>query len=209
MSFKSPLNEPKKPAYAAVIKRTAPQLDALAQFLLLQGAFDDFACHEDKIFRRKDDSKTCFAISSAFVNCGLFGSYTVFAIDQFTVCYRYDETSKRQIETRIRETKTAPSGEPIYSGFNIPAWKFCEEFVPDQSWMSMSEFNSILESLAPTIASHKKLAQLEQEEIDRRNIKQGQAMASRQNPEASLARGIAEGVALALRSLGVTPKEAK
>jgi hypothetical protein len=143
------------------------------------------------IRKSEPESKVRYALLSSLVKIGKGSTLRcAFSVDVFVPSLASDPTTKMLVEVRTRETGRAPSGEVIHPGFMFDAWRWCEEFVPDRQWMTSSEWQTILDELAPTIARDK-------------------AWAAADNPTGHLAAGIAAGVAQALASLGIEPKQRK
>jgi hypothetical protein len=205
MSFipQKPLSKPnsRPPGVNHLVK---PKSNRQSDLEAIEMAFDILQQYE-KGYRLNGDTKNWYFILKSRVNFGPDGVYAGFFMDgPCTLSYELDENGKR-VEIRHREIGEAPDGSPIFSGFPVDCWKFCEDFTPDKSWMTISEWNALLAELAPVIARDKKNALADQEAIAERNRKMTAAAASRQNPEASLAAGIATGIAAALQNLGIQP----
>jgi hypothetical protein len=75
--------------------------------------------------------------------------------------------------------------------------------------MEASEWRGILKELAPVIALEKKITAQESADHEARRVEGAEAKLAQSNPTAHLANGIAAGVAQALASLGIEPKQRK
>jgi hypothetical protein len=127
-------------------------------------------------------------------------------IDPFTPSTASDPKTGKLITVRNRTIGQSGGGEPIYPGFFIDAWKFCLEFSPELTWMSRSEWKSILAELAPAISRDQAAAAADGEAFAITREKATQAAAAADNPTAYLGAAIALGVAEALKGLGLKQK---
>lgn len=198
---------PGSPPSGATENQNEPRLDAQER---LDQIRDQYPLATDKIWHKKSEpnSELCYAILNSHVNQSTDGPYPAFSVDGFTVTAGYDAKTKKQVEHRHRITRTAPDGSPIYSQFHIDCWKFCEEYVPDESWMTASEWKSLLKELAPVIEHDKRLAGVDRAQGLQRDAQLQRALEARTNPNKSMA----EAVVAAMTAMGLTtpkPQESK
>jgi hypothetical protein len=155
-------------------------------------------------------SKRRYAIVSQHVIIDRRGGMRCrFFIDPFIPSLASDPRTKQLVTVRNRTIGRASSGEPVFSSFPIDAWRFCEEFAPEPTWMSKSEWAAILRELAPIIDRDKTAAAADAEAFAVTREKATQAAAAQDNPSGYLGAAIAMGVASALASLGIEPKQRK
>jgi hypothetical protein len=187
-------------------------LSAEQQLGELIGQYLPVTEHEDRHWLRSSEpnSKQRFAIVGQHGAIDKRGGVRCrFTVDVFIPSTASDPKTKKLITVRNRTIGRASDGSPIYPGFQIDAWKFCLEFVPELTWMTASEWRSVLAELAPTIARDQAAAAADGHAVAVTREKAQQAAAAADNPSAHLATGIAAGVAQALASLGVEPKTRK
>ena len=154
------------------------------------------------------NSATRYSIAgNGTVVFGAGGEFLSFAVDAYEPALRLDPKTRQMKEHRVRHVGISSEGEKIFPAFSIDAWKFALEYHPDESWMTGDEYARILKEMAPILEQDRGLSDNERGIIDVRNRQLGQAAASRINPEAALAQGIAAGVAAALKNLGLTTKK--
>jgi hypothetical protein len=142
----------------------------------------------------------CYAILGSHVNQSSAGPYPSFSVDCFTVTTGYDAKTKKQVENRHRLTKTDHDGAPCYSQFHCDCWQFCGEYAPDESWMSKSEWKSLLAELAPIIEHDARLAGVDREQALQRDEQLQRATEAKTNPSKSMA----EAVVAAMTAMGLT-----
>jgi hypothetical protein len=167
--------------------------------------------YEEKHFRRNaapDSDETRFVIIGVHICGGLTpGERVRFMLDEFVPALASDPSTRKLIPVRRHKVGRAPSGEPIFPGCMVFAHDFCEQFLPDESWMAPSEWASILKELAPVIALEKKITAQEAAFNAARNVEGAEAKLAQSNPTKFLAAGIAAGVGEALRQLNIAPRK--
>ena len=189
---------PGSPANVRSENETEPAMDHAQR---LDQIRDQYPLPTDKIWHKKSEpnSERCYAILGSHVNQSNAGPYPGFSVDSFTVTSGFDPKTKKQIEIRHRLTKTALDGSPIYAQFHIDCWRFCEEFVPDEAWMTASEWKSLLKELSPVIENDKRLAGLDRDEGLKRDAELQRALEAKTNPNKSMA----EAIVIAAHTLGL------
>ena len=174
----------------------------------LHGLYGDVTCVEGKHWRKNSepDSEVRYAIAGQHIVVGGGGKRVAFYCDSFKPTTAFDIRTRRTVDVRLRRIGKSPDGQPVYPSFTCDAWRWCQDYTPDPSWMTATEWQGVLKELAPTIARDKALALGETQSHREREAQFAQSEAARRNPTSELGRAIAEGVASALAQLGLKPK---
>ncbi len=155
--------------------------------------------------RRGETSESVYLMDSVFLAFGSGGATRQLSVDKCELVSARDPDGKATL-VRKRSIGRSPDGEPIFSSFSIPLWKFVRDFEPQGSWIQPSEWAALVESCAPVLAADERAEASNAAFLAESSRRLEAARASRQNPEASLGTAIAAGVAAALRDLGLAPK---
>ena len=134
------------------------------------------------------------------------GEYTDLLLEKFLPGMAYDAKAKKQIHIRRRVITHSASGEPIFPAMTIAACEFVDRFEPAGDWLSKSEWSNIKAELKPIIDREKSVKAGERGAASERHARAGRAQEARDNPSEFMERGISEGIAQALKALGLTGK---
>lgn len=112
--------------------------------------------------------------------------------------------NSRSVQRRLHPPpKKSADGDPVFSDFEIAAWKFSKSFFPDGSWCLPGEWAAAKSEMASLLAKEEALDTAHAEATAAHAGELWQAKLARQNPEAYLGRAIASGIAQALGELGL------
>jgi hypothetical protein len=128
-------------------------------------------------------------------------------------CERAELVESKDLEgakcfVRKKKIGRSPDGEPVFSTFHIPVWKFCELFeTAPENRVRQPEWIRAVAEIQARLDVHKKLELGNAEFLKSEMEKRARARATAENPTAALAAGIAAGVAQALAELGISQKK--
>jgi hypothetical protein len=167
-------------------------------------AFTSYGFH----FRKKgqdpnDPARVRITSTHVIVEGG--ACHTGFACDVGVPSQVLDPATSKMAEVWTRKIEKTAEGVAIFPEFHIAGWQFFEEYEPDFSSnrVTASEWQSLLRDHAAVLSRFKTSSALGAQQRAAESEKIRQAAAARMNPTASLAAGIAAGVAEALVAMGL------
>jgi hypothetical protein len=132
-------------------------------------------------------------------------AYGYVNVERFIPSVAYDKKSRQEIQVRRRILSYAPSGEVIYPTRTEPCFKFLRTHLPPN--FTLAEWQPTLRRYKALCDEQERIYNEELAVIADRQARTAQAMAQAREPNVGLASAIAQGVAQALKDLGVTPKK--
>jgi hypothetical protein len=160
----------------------------------------------EKYFVKLGEEKSEFRfriVGSTIVFAPSGSDYLDLQLEKFMPAVAFDKETRKQVSVRRRIVTHSETGEPIYPVASVAAWKFCADYIPEESWMSRSEWSAMLAELAPLVSAEKSIQEGERAFIIERNRLAEERARAAASPTSELAAGIAAGVAQALKSMGL------
>ena len=150
-----------------------------------------------------------FRFVNTHINGSPSGEYVVATLEKFIPGTAYDVATKREVAVRRRVVGRSANGEAIYPVIRVPLCEFVDRFMPDPTWMTASEWNSIKAQLAPLIEREKGIVRAETDASAAASRQANDAHRHALNPGAAMSEAIAHGIAAALAQLNASPKSRK